>query len=171
MSGDLKDLTAIANTQTCLFPGASKDNPWEDVEQFKRYQLSFPFYPFRTLCPRELASLKLTSKHEFDPSSPLIPANTQINFVFNRRDTTKLINYFVPFNLNMELGTNSSVLTEEQRKLALTFTQITPPPAGAAPDAEPTRTNNIITGIEIIINDMFLQVRQMFIILSICLIK
>lgn len=152
----------IANTQTSLFPGVAKDRPWDDVERFKRYQLTFPFYPFRTLCPRELASLKLTTKHEFDPSSPIIPANTQITCVFSRRDTTKLLNYFIPYNLNMILGTNSTQLTAEERKLALTFTRITPPPVGADPDAEATRTNYIISGVEIIINDMYLQVKLFY---------
>jgi len=161
LSGDLKDLTKVAtNTQASLFPGVSNDNPWEDVERFKRYQLSFPFYPFRTLCPRELASLKLTNKHEFDSSSPIIPANTQINFVFSRRDNAKLINYMLPFNLDMEIGTNATQLTDEQRKLALTFSQVIPPPADAAAGTLATTTNHIINKVEIVINDIYLQVKK-----------
>jgi hypothetical protein len=163
LSGDLKDLTKVAeNTQTNLFPGQSKDRPWEDVDRYKRYHLSFPFYPFRTLCPREMNSLKLTQKHEFDPSSPIIPANTQVNFVFSRRDTAKLINYMLPFNLNMEMGPFSATLSQDQRKEATTFTVITPPAAGAAADAEATRTSYVISKVEINIKDMYLQVHYLY---------
>jgi hypothetical protein len=160
LSGDLKDLTKVAErTQTHLFPGVMNDRPWEDVQQFKRYQLSFPFYPFRTLCPRELANLKITQKHEFDSSSPIIPANTQINIVFNRRNQEKLINYILPFNLNMALGTSNIQLTDDERQQALTFSVLTPPAAGAAAGAVATRQNYVISQVAIVIKDMYLQVR------------
>jgi hypothetical protein len=160
LSGDLKNLNKVAKIfQSNLFPGTSKDSPWEDVTQFKRYTMSFPFYPFRTLCPRELASLKInSSKHEFDSSSPIVPANTQLNFVFTRRNTEKLLNYMLPFNLNMELGTSNTQLTDEQRKQALTFSLLIQPAAGAAAGAVATRHNYVINQVDIVINDMYLQV-------------
>jgi hypothetical protein len=132
----------------------TKDSPWENVTTFKHHYLSFPFYPFRTLAPRDLIGLKLNkTQHEFDSSSPIIPANTQINCVFTRRNIKKLINYLLPFNLDMELGTSLNQLTAEKRKTALTFTTFTP-----VAGAQPTRHSYVISDVSIVINDMYLQV-------------
>jgi len=142
------------NHQSRLFPGVAKDSPWENVTTFKRHYLSFPFYPFRTLAPRDLIGLKLNgNKHEFDSSSPIIPANTQINCVFTRRNIKKLINYLLPFNLDMELGTSVNQLTAEKRKTSLTFTTFTP-----VAGAQPIRHSYVISDVSIVINDMYLQV-------------
>jgi len=162
LSGDLKDLTKVYEKhQTSLFPGAAKDSPWNDMTQFKRYFMSFPFYPFRTLCPRDLASLKINShQHEFDSSSPVVPANTQINFVFTKRNKDKLLNYLLPYNLNMELGTSANQLADEDRKLALTFSRMEPAAAGVAGAAGVTRKSYVIKDVEIVINTMYLQVKN-----------
>ena len=122
--------------------------------------MSFPFYPFRTLCPRDLASLKINShQHEFDSSSPVVPANTQINFMFTKRNKDKLLNYLLPYNLNMELGTSANQLSDEDRKLALTFSRLEPAAAGVA-GAGVTRKSYVIKDVEIVINTMYLQVKN-----------
>jgi hypothetical protein len=161
LSGDLKVLTKVAeSTQRRLFPEQEVETPWEDVLRFKRFLLSFPFYPLRTLCPRELLNSKITQKHEFDPSSPIIPANTQINLVFTRRNPAKLINYIVPCNLNPELGSTQATLSAENRKNALTFSLLLPPPAGAVAGTAPTRHNYVISQVAVVLNDLYLQVGQ-----------
>lgn len=159
LSGDLKTMhpTEVARKyQSRLFPGTLKDKPYEDVETFKRHHLSFPFYPFRTLCPRDLAALKLNgNKFEFDSSSPIIPANTQINCVFTKRNPKKLLNYLLPFNLDTELGTSANQLTTEKRKISLTFTV-------NAAEGQAARRTYVISDVNIHINDMYLQVKNIF---------
>ena len=159
LSGDLRVMSQVAEkTQTGLFPDPTDERPWEDVNSFKRFYLSFPFYPLRTLCPREIAQTKVTQKYEFDPASAIIPANTQINLVFSRRDANKLINYIVPYNLNPELGSSRDRLTAEERKIALTFSLVTPPAADAPPGTAGTRRSYVISQVRVVLNDLYLQV-------------
>jgi len=88
----------IHHKQDTIFPELAIDNPWESVTAVKRHYMQFPFYPFRTLNTRDLASLGPVN--EFDTSSPIFPAHTQLNIVFKRRATESLLSYMLPYNLN-----------------------------------------------------------------------
>ena len=109
-----------------IFPQLAKDNPWTNTTEYKRHYLSFPCYPFRTLCPRDLYSFPSNSQ-EFDSASPIFPANTQLNVVFKRRKIDNLINYFLPCNLDIDQGTSTKTITSTQRANALTFKTTTTP--------------------------------------------
>lgn len=166
LSGDLINMgNTLPSKQSHLFPGTSADEPWTNVNSFKRFFLHFPFYPFRTLCPRDLINFKSSNQLEFDASSPMIPANTQININFKRR-TEKLLDYMLPFNLDMEQGTITNQLTADTRKMALRFTVPQPPaapaapPAVGAPPAAPLQPlTYIISKVEVVIDDLYLQVQ------------
>ncbi len=71
--------------------------PWIDATALKRYNLTFPFYPFRTLAPRDMHLFR-QSGGQFEPSSPLFPAHTQINLTFKRRDKKDLLDSWCPKN-------------------------------------------------------------------------
>jgi len=98
-------------------------NPWAQTDQVKRYRLSLPFYPFRTLCPRELTQIKMLPS-PFDPSSPLLPAHTQLNITMKRRTDQNFLNFMLPDNLNVNLGSTLGVLTEAERNNACQFTVV-----------------------------------------------
>jgi hypothetical protein len=61
----------------------------------------------------------------------------------------------LPTNLDVTLGTSNLRLTAAERSAALNFTIITP---AAAADAEPVVNQYEITGVEVVIKDMYLQV-------------
>lgn len=149
--------------QSQLFPGTAADEPWTNVNTFKRYFLSFPSYPFRTLSPRDLACLKASSSHlEFDAVSPMIPANTKLNITLKRRNMEKLLDYMLPYQLDYEQGSASNQLTADTRQMALRFT-VPQPPAAAVPDQgapAPAPLTYIISKVEVKIHDMYLQVKK-----------
>lgn len=149
LSGDLVNPLSLAKEkQKQLFSQPQKDSPWSNLNQYKRYYLSFPFYPFRTLCPRDLFSFP-GNHNEFDSSSPIFPANTQINLVFKRRKIDDLLNYLLPCNLNIDKGSTVNTLTSAERTHALTFKV-----AGLTGS-----TSYEIIKAEIVIKAMHLQVR------------
>lgn len=144
--------------QKTLFPETVKDKTWEDTTLVKRYYLNFPFYPFRTLCPRDISLLSSGAKStlfDFDPTSPLFPANTQLNIVFTKRDVPNFLAYMLPYQLDPAFGTKKNTLTEAERTAALTYTVETP---GAGAGAAAVRTRYVIDSVQIQIKDLYLQV-------------
>jgi hypothetical protein len=135
-----------------LFPGSATAHQYVNTK-YRRHLLSFPMYPFRTLCPRD-AHYMLGDNSDFDQTSPLFPANTQLNIKFTRRPVANLLNYMLPTNLNLDRGAASESLTVDERAAALNFT-VTAPAVG---DAEPVVTQYSITGIAINVQTMYLQV-------------
>ena len=134
-----------------LFPGSNTAHVL-DVNAYRRYLLSFPMYPFRTLCPRDAQHLLGNNNNEFDQTSPMFPANTQLNIKFTRRPAATLLNYMLPTNLNIDLGATGDALDEGQRAGALNYT-VTTVVANA-----PVNTQYTITGITINVSNMYLQV-------------
>jgi hypothetical protein len=96
----------------------------------------------------------LGDNSDFDQTSPLFPANTQLNIKFTRRPVASLLNYMLPTNLNLNLGAANENLTVDQRATALNFS-VTAPAVG---DADPVVTQYNITGIAVNIQNMYLQV-------------
>ena len=149
LSGDLSDLTKVPEKQSAQFPEAAAEESWsKDPRWVKKYFLKFPFYPFRTLCPRDLGAI--TKTLNFDNASPIFPANTQLDLVFQKRKKTNFLKYMLPFNLNVNLGTRQSTCTAVEYTNALTFTQ----PATVALPA----VNYIIERVDIDVTNMYLQV-------------
>lgn len=141
--------------QNTLFPGSPANAHVYADTTFRRHYLSFPQYPFRTLCPREAHRLLGAKYREFDATSPIFPAHTLLNIKFKRRAVAKLINYMLPTNLNFNLGSRFAILDEQQRNNGLEFTVRG---VGPAPANAPTTTNYRITDVKVVINDMYLQV-------------
>ena len=137
--------------ENTLFPGSATAHTY-DANTYRRHLLSFPMYPFRTLCPRDAQSL-LGDNSEFDQTSPIFPGNTQLNIKFTRRPAANLLNYMLPTNLNLDLGASHNQLTVDQRNGALNFTVSTIGAANAV-----LLTQHSITNITINIRDMYLQV-------------
>ena len=135
-----------------LFPGSATAHQYVNTK-YRRHLLSFPMYPFRTLCPRD-AHYMLGDNSDFDQTSPLFPANTQLNIKFTRRPVANLLNYMLPTNLNLDRGAASESLTVDERAAALIFT-VTAPAVG---NAAPVVTQYSITGIAINVQNMYLQV-------------
>jgi hypothetical protein len=135
-----------------LFPGSATAHEYVNTK-YRRHLLSFLMYPFRTLCPRD-AHYMLGDNSDFDQTSPLFPANTQLNIKFTRRPVANLLNYMLPTNLNLDRGAASESLTVDQRAAALNFT-VTAPAVG---NAAPVVTQYSITGIAINVQNMYLQV-------------
>ena len=165
LSGDLAQhkLTDIpTEQQKNLFPETIKDSIWTRTDYVRRYNLTFPFYPFRTLCPRDftrIASVATSSSKEhatdFNPTSPLFPANTQINIVFKKRKEANFLPYMLPFNLQQHLGTQALGLTDEEKTLATTYSVTT---RGAGPNAAVTTQTYVITSVNIKLENVYLQV-------------
>ena len=135
-----------------LFPGSATAHQYVNTK-YRRHLLSFPMYPFRTLCPHD-AHYMLGDNSDFDQTSPLFPANTQLNIKFTRRPVANLLNYMLPTNLNLDRGAASESLTVDERAAALNFT-VTAPAVG---NAAPVVTQYSITGIAINVQNMYLQV-------------
>jgi len=171
--------------QKNLFPGKQADTPWRDTERYKRHHLAFPFFPFRTLHPRELNTMDISGASEtIDKNSPLFPGNTQINLSFHRRQQNTLINFIYPYNLNTELGSQANTLDQGQRDEALTF-KIPNPAAGAAAvpvlnvfdedgneiapaqqPQPPATINSTIVNVTVNIRSIYLQVLKIFVKIS-----
>lgn len=176
LSGDLRtvniDRAAFINKhQSILFPETPADIAWTNIERAKRYYLSFPQYPFRTLCPRDMNMLN-AKQNDFDGNSPLFPAHTQMNFLFRKRRNVNFLNFMLPFSLPHGLGSTAKTLTLAQKNAACTFSVTTPAvaerpavlagPGVVARDAVPGVaafvTNYRITRVTINVQDMYLQV-------------
>jgi hypothetical protein len=171
--------------QKNLFPGKQSDTPWRDTERYKRHHLAFPFFPFRTLHPRELNTMDISGASEtIDKNSPLFPGNTQINLSFHRRQQNTLINFIYPYNLNTELGSQANTLDQGQRDEALTF-KVPNPAAGAAAvpvlnvfdedgneiapaqqPQPPATINSTIVNVTVNIRSIYLQVLKIFVKIS-----
>jgi hypothetical protein len=50
----------------------------------------------------------LGDNSDLDQTSPLFPANTQLNIKFMRRPVASMLNYMLPTNLNLNLGAAKS---------------------------------------------------------------
>jgi hypothetical protein len=125
LSGDLTSSNIVkthTHQQNSFFPENNHENPWTLNTMVKRYYLNFPFYPFRTLGPRDLKNLAHPIS-EFDPTSPLFPAHTQINLTFHKRDLTNFLPYMLPYNLNQDVGSEATMLTLAQRNTATLFNE------------------------------------------------
>jgi hypothetical protein len=86
LSGDVDTLSDYMNEkQTNFFPEDEENDPWDTINQPKRYYMAMPFYPFRTMCPRDSALYPKMSSTKYNTSSPIFPANTQMNIVLRRR--------------------------------------------------------------------------------------
>jgi len=181
LSGDMLVDNIAKEYQKKLFPGKQADTPWRDTERYKRHHLAFPFFPFRTLHPRELNTMDIAGASEpIDKNSPLYPGNTQINLSFHRRQQNTLINFIYPYNLNTELGSQANTLDQGQRDEALTFRI---PAAAAAPvlqvfdehgnEVEPAQQpqppatiNSTIVNVTVNIRSIYLQVKNIFVKIS-----
>jgi hypothetical protein len=166
-----KKMTEI---HTTLFPLEDNNEPWLHNEKcFKRHFLSFPQFPFRTLHPRNVNTY-FPNDQTFNSSSPIFPANTQINIIFKRRQKKSLINYLLPTNLNYLYGSQKSTLDADERETALSFSLYEPAPAPApapaadddddivapapAPAADDVLVDWDIIDVEINIKYLYLQV-------------
>ena len=164
----------MSEIHTALFPLEDDNEPWLHNENcFKRHFLSFPQFPFRTLHPRNVNTY-FPNDQTFNSSSPIFPANTQINIIFKRRQKKSLINYLLPTNLNYLYGSQKSTLDADERQTALSFSLYEPAPAPApapaadddddivapapAPAADDVLVDWDITDVEINIKDLYLQV-------------
>jgi hypothetical protein len=158
LSHRLVDLSSTK--QTALFPESFKDRSWENTAVQKRYFLNFPFYPFRTLNTRSLSILAAAtssssiSRTEFDYSSPIFPAHTQINMVFQKRKKPDnfLLN-MLPYQLDPNLGSAQKKLSATQWKQTVTFIA-----EAIDADNKKTTTKYVIKKVEIQVNDVYLQV-------------
>lgn len=148
LSGDLapNNRSKLHSTQQkILFPETTQDAIWEKSDLVKRYHLSFPFFPFRTLCPRDLNQMLASTKDlhpSIDPTSPIFPANTQLNITFHKRNITNFLPYMLPYNIISDVGSHNNKLTNAQLTTILTF-----------------NTNWVVKSVSIDVKDMYLQVR------------
>ncbi len=163
----------MTEIHTTLFPLEEDNEPWLHNENcFKRHFLSFPQFPFRTLHPRNVNTY-FPNHQTFNSSSPIFPANTQINIIFKRRQIKNLINYILPTNLNYLYGSQKSTLDADERRTALSFSLWEPAPApepapaaegddeeppAPAPAAADVLVDWDIINVEINIKDLYLQV-------------
>jgi hypothetical protein len=152
LSGHLRNLAQVAPTyQTVYYPDDAADAPHAKNTRVKRYPLTLPFYPFRTLSPRELMLHKIAPS-EFDAASPLFPAHTQLNITLKRRTGTNFLNYMLPQNLNILRGNASGSLTAAERQTATSFTLPNVDPAQPA-------VQYVIKRVTVELKDVYLQVR------------
>ena len=150
LSGDVNNLeNYMKDVQEILFPEEVENEPWNIVDQAKRYYLAMPFYPFRTVCPRDSVLYPKMSATKYNTSSPIFPANTQINIVMHRRKNTNFLDFMLPFALNYQLGNTANQLTLAQRNTATQF-QVTND-AGA-------NVNIPILRVDVRLKNLYLQV-------------
>jgi hypothetical protein len=163
LSGDMLShrLTKLASTkQSSLFPESIQDKSWERTEVQKKYFMNFPFYPFRTLNTRDLSILSSAisstsmKQMEFDYSSPLFPAHTQLNIVFQKRKNPNFLANMLPYQLDPSLGSSKKKLNNEQKKQATTFAV----ESIDSTNNRVTTTKYVITKVEINVYDVYLQV-------------
>jgi len=126
-------------------------SPWVDTTALKRYNLTFPFYPFRTLAPRDMHLFR-QSGGRFEPSSPLFPAHTQINLTFKRRDKKNLLDFMVPEKLDPLKGSKNGTMSATERNDSLEF---------GGSGLNPPRLHNVLS-VNVKLNDAYLVVRRFF---------
>jgi hypothetical protein len=167
LSATLENLGLIPdNYQDAYFASDKEvDEPWTEADTVKRYPLSLPFYPFRTLSPRELYLRKQTAS-EYDIASPLFPANTQINFTLKRRKGN-VLNFMLPLKLDSLIGSRRALVTEAEKNAATSFSVTT----GGGDGANPVVRQYNIKNVSIILKDITMQVKNFFIsfLLIICI--
>ena len=160
LSGHLDSFSTLAKLQKQVyFPEAASTNPWTKVDQNSRYYLSFPAYPFRTLCPRDQFTLQTKAPtNEFNSAaSSILPAHTQLNITFKRRPlTTNFLPFMLAHNLDPIAGTRSASLTAGEFTTARQFS-LRAAGVGAAAGAV---TNYLITKVDFVIADVYLQVKN-----------
>jgi hypothetical protein len=150
LSGEMTNFkTTLPFKQSVYYPESLAEAPWTFTNRQKRYYMSMPFYPFRTLCPRDVAMYPKMTSSEFDSSSPIFPGNTQLNIVLTRRKNNNFLDYMIPLNLAPTLGTTQNQLTAEQRTTATSFT---------VTNADRQQVQHSITRVEIVLNNLYLQV-------------
>jgi hypothetical protein len=132
------------------FPEDAKESPWIDATALKRYNLTFPFYPFITLAPRDMHLFR-QSGGQFEPSSPLFPAHTQINLTFKRRDKKDLLDFMVPEKLDPLKGSKGGTMSAADRNASLKF---------GGPTLSPT-VPNTVRSVTVKLNDAYLVVRAL----------
>ena len=98
----------------------------------------------------------------FDASSPLFPANTQLNITMKRRPAAQLLNFMLPENLNADRGSSVGTLTAEERATAVQYTikemnNADPPMA--------VERNFRVLGVSLLLKDVYLQVKKTIIII------
>jgi hypothetical protein len=121
LSSKLKNLTDVLPLQKDVyFPEQSTSTPWLDTSVMKRYNLTFPFYPFRTLAPRDMHLYRQSGAH-FEPTSPLFPAHMQLNLTFKRRSKADLLDFMVPEKLDVVKGSKGGAMTLTDRNGSLGF--------------------------------------------------
>ena len=151
LSGKLTQLTNVADMQkNVLFFGTDADAPWANDAARRRYHLTFPFYPFRTLNPHELARSRHVTKEqpEGESNSPMIPAHAQLNFCFKRKTGPNLLDQMLIEQLPTRIGAVRQDLTGDERRLALTY-------GGDGAAGNPQYT---VTAVRVLLNNCFLQV-------------
>ena len=136
------------------FPEDKNLSPWVDTTALKRYNLTFPFYPFRTLAPRDMHLFR-QSGGRFEPSSPLFPAHTQINLTFKRRDKKNLLDFMVPEKLDPLKGSKNGTMSATERNDSLEF---------GGSGLNPPRLHNVLS-VNVKLNDAYLVVRRFFLFL------
>jgi hypothetical protein len=148
LSGSLKTLKEIPKLQKeSYFPENITDEPWTDSKILKRYNLTFPYYPFRTLAPRDM-HLNRQSSTAFEPHAPLFPAHTQIDLTFKRRHKLDLIDFMLPLNLTPTKGSETGTLTETERNEALAY---------GGPGSNPATKHSVVS-VTVALHDVYLLV-------------
>lgn len=141
----------ISTYQPLFFPESSEETPWSKNELVKRYYLQFPMFPFRTLNPRSV-NLISSKLNEFDATSPLFPANTQMNILFKKRKKNNFINFMLPFQLDPNLGSLANIMTAQKKQDACSINLKT-----IVEGAEVVQ-KWVIGRVDINVKDMYLQV-------------
>jgi len=146
----MNPMTKIAPLQkNCYFPEPSANAPWADVSVINRFNLTFPYYPFRTLSPRDM-HLTRQAGTPFETSSPLFPAHTQLNLTFKRKSKKDLLDYMVAEKLKTELGNTTGRMTEAQRQEALAY---------GGPGLNPAAPHTVLS-VRVKLDDIYLMVRK-----------
>lgn len=159
LSGDMTNLSHVKEQQKNIFYDASSLTPWTNTDTIRRYNLMFPFYPFRTLAPKELFSYQ-KQQSEYNLSVPaIVPAHTQMNLTFKRREIRNFLNYLLPEDLNQIAGGIKDRLTADERTIATSF-EVAGQPKRTATEAAPERVIYSIESAEIKLIDVYLQVNN-----------
>ncbi len=130
------------------FPEDKNLLPWVDATALKWYNLTFPFYPFRMLAPRDMHLFR-QSGGQFEPSSPLFPAHTQINLTFKRSDKKDLLDFMMPEKLYPLKGSKGGTMSTTDCNASLKF---------GGPTLSLT-VPNTVRSVTVKLNDAYLVVR------------
>jgi hypothetical protein len=102
-------------------------------------------------------SLKPT---DFDATSPIFPANTQIDIVFKKRNTLNYLNYLHAFQIDPTWGANKKNITSDNHSTTLRIRTAAVSAVSAANvvSAAVSAVDYNITGVRINVKNMYLQV-------------